>query len=187
MQQLTIIIIALLLHLKCSISSGHHLSVKGACSNSSCKQIRTRLRIDAPSVIVIYKTVVFTLNGFISLILYIHVYQVFICQKKVINYLVSHLFAISFHCLAKICIKPNQCNLSFILKLALNFNCKMPVYKYMRFRGFFSLPFPCQGVPHWRAKSSMSRTPHASPTREDKQTWQLVINKGANIFHKNGT
>ena len=148
MQQLTIIIIALLLHLKCSIYSGHHLSVKGACSNSSCKQIRTRLRTDAPSVIVIYKTVVCTLNGLISLILYIHVYQVFICQKKVINSPVSHLFAISYHCLAKICIKPNQCNLSFILKLALNFNCKMPVYKYMRFRGFFSLPFPCQGVPH---------------------------------------
>ena len=139
------------MHLKRSIYSGHHFSVKGACSNSSCKQIRTQLHIDAPSVIVIYKTVVCTLHGLISLILYFVLYisiKYLFVKKRVINSPVSHLFAISFHCLAKIGINPNQCNLSFILKLVLNFNRKMPVYKYMRFRGFFPLPFPCQGVTH---------------------------------------
>ena len=54
------------------------------------------------------------------LILYIPVYQVFIGQKQtVINCPVSHVFTLSFHCLAKICINPNQCNLSFILRVSI--------------------------------------------------------------------
>ena len=64
----------------------------------------------------IYKTVVCWLNGLTFWILNISEYQVFIRHKRTeINCCVSHLFALSFHRLVKICLTANQCNLSFIL------------------------------------------------------------------------
>lgn len=74
-----------------SIYGSHHVRAREACSNSSLKQIRGRLRIDAWSVAVIYEIVVCRLNGSAFLILCKAVYQVFIRPKRtVINCCMSH-------------------------------------------------------------------------------------------------
>ena len=131
-----------MLHLQRPIYSSHYLSAKEGCSNSSLRQIRTRLRICDLQIFVC------RLNSLILLILNISEYEVFICHKRtVINCCVSHVFALCFHRLAKICQSANQCNLSFILKLAFSSEHEMPIYKYT----WFKVSFP-EGLGTFRAQ-----------------------------------